>query len=155
MAKLEIFDWLLGSWKVKYVRQKTYHYWLKINDSLLQCFIIKYPDEGLIKIGADDADVSVGFSIRYFKIDSVTLSLRGIEWNFLSANEKEINFKNEVTPKSANVKWTLDPGKKSWQSAISGEQNLEVVNLIREENNSLENIVKEVIKKNPDVIKRS
>ena len=155
MTKLEIFDWLLGSWKVKYVRQKTYHYWLKINDSLLQCFIIKYPDEGLVKIGEDGADVSVGFSIRYSKIDSLTLSLRGIEWNFLSANEKEINFKNEVTPKSANVKWALDPNKKSWQSAISGEQNLEVVNLIREENNSLENIVKEFIKKNPDVIKRS
>jgi len=153
--KLQIFDWLLGSWKVKYVPQKTYHHWLRINDSLLMCFIIKYKDEELIKYGDEGPDISVGFSIRYSKSDATILSLRGIEWKFLSANDKEVHFKNDVTPKSANVKWALENEKKSWQSAISGEGNLEVVNLIRDENAGLENIVKEFIAKDPDVIKRS
>ena len=152
--KLEIFNWLFGSWKVKYVTQ-TYHYWLKINDSLLMCFIIKYQDEELIKFGDDGPDISVGFSIRHSASDSVILSLRGIEWKFLSANNREVRFKNETTPKSANVKWVLANDKKSWQSAISGESNLEVVNLVREENTDLENTVKKFIAKNPDIIKRS
>ena len=152
--KLQIFDWLLGSWKVKYTPQKTYHHWLRINDSLLVCFIIKYTDEDLIKIGDDGPEISVGFSIRYSSADSAILSLRGIEWKFLSANDKEMNFKNETTPKSANVKWRLGDEKKSWQSAISGERNLEVVNLIRDNNTGLENIVKEFIAKNPDVIRK-
>ena len=118
------------------------------------CFIIQYPDEELIKFGDDGPDISVGFSIRYSNADSAILSLRGIEWRFLSANDNEVNFKNETTPKSARVKWALGKEKKSWQSAISGEKNLEVVNLIRDNNTSLENIVKEFIGKNPDVIKR-
>jgi hypothetical protein len=154
MNKLEIFKWLPGSWKVKYVFQ-TYHYWQRINDSLLMCFIIKYKDEGLIKYGDDGPDISVGFSIRYSKSDSAILSLRGIEWRFLSANDKEIHFKNETTPKSANVKWSLGDEKKSWQSVISGEQNLEIVNLIRDENKGLENIVKEFIAKHPELIKKT
>lgn len=152
--KLQIFNWLLGSWKVKYVSQ-TYHYWQKINDSLLMCFIIKYADGGLIKFGDDGPDISVGFSIRYSNPDSVILSLRGIEWRFLSANDKEIHFKNETTPKSANVKWSLGDEKKSWQSVISGEANLEIVNLIRDENISLENIIKEFIAKHPELIKKT
>ena len=153
--KLQVFEWLLGSWKVKYVPQKTYHYWLRINDSLLQCLIFKYPDEGLIKIEDDGPNISTGFSIRYFKSDSIILSLRGIEWKFLSANDKEILFKNETTPKSANVKWSLADDRKTWQSAISGEQNLEVVNLIREEDTGVENIIKELIAKHPELIKKS
>ena len=151
MNKLEIFKWLPGSWKVKYVSQ-TYHHWVRINDSLLMCFIIKYKNEGL---GDDGPDVSVGFSIRYSKSDSAILSLRGIEWRFLSANDKEVHFKNEVTPKSANVKWSLGDAKKSWQSVISGEANLEIVNLIRDENISLENIVKEFMAKHPELIKKT
>src|SRR4030095_14641469 len=123
------------------------------NDSLLMCFIIKYPDEGLINYGDEGPDISAGFSVRYSKSDSVTLSLRGIEWKFLSANDKEISFKNETTPKSANVKWRLGNEKKSWQSVISGEKNLEVVNLIRADNVSLESIIKEFITKHPDVVK--
>ena len=149
--RLQIFNWLSGSWKVKYVSQ-TYHHWLRINDSLLMCFIIKYKDEGLIKYG-DGPDVSAGFSIRYSKSDSAILSLRGIEWKFLSANDKEIHFKNEITPKSANVKWSLGDDKKTWQSVISGEKNLEIVNLIREEDINLENIVKEFVAQHPEVIK--
>ena len=155
MDRLQIFEWLLGLWKVKYVPQKTYHYWLRINDSILQCFVIKYPDEGLIKIGDDGPDISAGFSIRHSKSDSTILSLRGIEWKFLLANDKEMLFKNETTPKSANVKWSLADDRKTWQSAISGEQNLEVVNLIRDENTGLENIVKEFIVKHPELIKKS
>jgi hypothetical protein len=143
MDKLQIFNWLLGSWKVKYVSQ-TYHHWIRINDSLLMCFIIKYRDQD------DEPDISVGFSIRYSKSDSSILSLRGIEWKFLSANDKEIHFKNETTPKSANVIWSLGDEMKSWQSAISGESNLEVVNLIRDENISLENIVRDFIAKHPE-----
>jgi len=154
VGKLQIFDWLPGSWKVKYTPQKTYHHWIRLNDSSLMCFIVRYPEEGLIKIGDDGPDISVGFSIRYSNIYSAILSLRGIEWKFLSANDKEINFKNEVTPKSANVRWKLDNEKKSWQSAISGESNLEVVNLVREESTDLENIIKDFIAKNPGVIKR-
>ena len=152
--KLQIFNWLLGSWKVKYVSQRTYHYWQRISDSLLMCFIIKYKDEGLINYGDEGPDVSVGFSIRNYA-DSVILSLRGIEWKFLSANDKEIQFKNEVTPKSANVKWSLGDEKKTWQSVISGESNLEIVNLVREESTGLEKLVKEFIDKNPGVVKRS
>lgn len=155
MAKLQIFDWLIGSWRVKYVPQTTYHHWSRINDSLLICFIIKYKDEELIKMGDDGPDISVGFSLRYTQSDSILLSLRGIEWKFLSADDKEIHFKNDITPKSANVKWVMDNEKKSWQSAISGEGNLEVVNLIRDNNTAIENIVKEFVAKNPDVIKRS
>ena len=152
--KLQIFNWLPGSWKVKYVSQ-TYHHWLRINDSLLMCFIIKHKDEGLINYGDDGPDISVGFSIRYSNSDSAILSLRGIEWKFLSANDKEIHFKNETTPKSANVKWSLGDEKKTWQSVISGEANLEIVNLIRDENISLENIVKKFITKYPEVIKKT
>lgn len=154
-SKLEIFNWLLGSWKVKYVPQRTYHHWQRINDSLLMCFIIKYKDEGLINYGDDGPDVSVGFSIRHSNSDSAILALRGIEWKFLSANDKEIHFKNELTPKSANVKWSLEDEKKTWQSVISGESNLEIVNLVREENTGLEKLVKEFIEKNPGVIKKS
>lgn len=152
--KLQIFNWLPGSWKVKYVSQ-TYHHWLRINDSLLMCFIIKYKDEGLINYGDDRPDISVGFSISYSNSDSAILSLRRIEWKFLSANDKEIHFKNETTPKSANVKWSLGDKKKTWQSVISGESNLEIVNLIRDENISLENIVKEFIAKYPELTKKT
>jgi hypothetical protein len=38
--KLQIFDWLLGSWKIKNLPSRAYHHWLKINDNLLRCFII-------------------------------------------------------------------------------------------------------------------
>jgi hypothetical protein len=148
LDKLQIFNWLPGSWKVKYVTQ-TYHHWLRVNDSLLMCLIIRYRNED------DEPDISVGFSIRYSISDSAILSLRGIEWKFLSANDKEIHFKNETTPKSANVKWSLADDKKSWQSAISGEANLEVVNLIRDENINLENIVTEFIAKHPELIKKT
>jgi len=154
IRKLQIFNWLLGSWKVKYVPQ-TYHHWLRINDSLLVCFIIKYPDEGLINYGDDGPDISIGFSIRYSKSDSAILSLRGIEWRFLSANEKEIHFKNEITPKSARVKWSLADEKKSWQSVISGESNLEIVNLMRDEHISLEHIAKEFMAKHPELIRKT
>jgi len=119
------------------------------------CFIIKHKDEGLINYGDDGPDISVGFSIRYSNSDSAILSLRGIEWKFLSANDKEIHFKNETTPKSGNVKWSLGDEKKTWQSVISGEANLEIVNLIRDENISLENIVKKFITKYPEVIKKT
>jgi hypothetical protein len=152
--KLQIFNWLLGSWKVKYVSQ-TYHHWVKVNDSLLMCFIIKYKEEGFIKYGDDGPDISIGFSISYSSPDSTKLSLRGIEWTFLSANDKEINFKNETTPKSANVKWSLDHEKKTWQSVISGEKNLEVVNLMRDKDTDLDNVVKEFIAKHSDVIKKA
>jgi len=141
--KLQIFNWLAGSWKVKYAPE-TYHHWLRVNDSLLMCFIIKYNN--------DEPEVSIGFSIRYSKSDSAILSLRGIKWSFLTANDKEVRFKNETTPKSANVKWSLGDEKKSWQSVISGEKNLEIVNLIRTENINLENIVKNFITRNPDII---
>jgi hypothetical protein len=153
--KLQNFDWLLGSWKVKFVTQKTYHYWLRMDDSLLMCFIIKYKDEDLINYGDDGPDISVGFSIKYSNSDSAILSLRGIEWKFLSANDKEIRFRNEITPKSANVKWSFGNEKKTWQSAISGEGNLEVVNLIWDVNPGLENIVKGFIAKHRDIIKKT
>ncbi len=139
--KLQMFNWLLGTWKVKYVPHRTYHHWLRMNDSSLACFIIKYED--------DEPEISIGFSLKYSSADSAILSLRGIEWKFISGNNKEINFKNEITPKSANVKWRLDNEKKAWQSAISGERNLEVVNLIRNEDTNLENIVKDFITKHP------
>src|SRR5687767_5097425 len=84
--KLQIFNWLIGSWKVKYVPVQTYHHWRRVNDSLLMCFIIKYND--------DEPDISVGFSIRYSAADSAILSLRGIKWRFLSADDKEVSFKN-------------------------------------------------------------
>src|SRR4030095_9154643 len=122
VEKLQIFNWLLGSWKVKYVAD-TYHHWLRVNDSLLMCFIIKYNN--------DEPEVSIGFSIGYSVRDSAILSLRGIKWGFLSANDKEVKFKNETTPKSANVKWSLGDERKTWQSVISGEKNLEVVTLIK------------------------
>ena len=147
VEKLQIFNWLLGSWKVKYVPAETYHHWLRVNDSLLMCFIIKYND--------DEPEVSIGFFIRYSDSDSAILSLRGIKWRFLTANDKEVTFKNETTPKSANVKWSLGDGKKSWQSVISGEKNLEIVNLIRTDNINLENIVKEFIARHPDVTKET
>jgi len=118
---------------------------MRMNDTSLICFIIKYED--------DEPGVSIGFSIKYSAADSAILSLRGIEWKFLSANNKEINFKNEITPKSANVKWSLDNEKKTWQSVISGERNLEIVNLVRNKDINLENIVKEFISKHPDKIK--
>lgn len=141
--KLQIFNWLIGSWKVIYVPTPTYHHWLRVNDSLLICFIIKNYD--------DEPDISVGFSIRYSEADSAILSLRDIKWRFLSADDKEFNFKNETTPKSANVKWSLGNEKKTWQSVISGEKNLEIVNLIRDENNYLENIVKDFILQHPEL----
>ena len=147
MTRLEIFDWLLGSWQVKYVPQKTYHHWLRVNDSLLICLIIKIKEY-------EKPEVAVGFSISYVKPDSVILSLRGIEWKFLAADDKEFRFKNEITPKSADVKWVMDNDKKSWQSAISGQGNLEVVNLIRDNNTGIENFVREFIAKNPNVIRR-
>lgn len=143
MEKLQIFNWLLGSWKVKYVPTQTYHHWLRVNDSLLICFIIKNYE--------DEPDISVGFSIRHSEADSVILSLRGIKWRFLSADDKEVNFKNEITPKSANVKWSMGDEKKSWQSVISGEKNLEIVNLIRDEDINLESIVKDFILRHPDL----
>ena len=146
MEKLQIFNWLLGSWNVKYVPQITYHHWLKINDTLLMCFIVKYDGDG-------EPDISVGFSIKYSSSDSAILSLRDIKWKFLSANDQEIVFKNEVTPKSANVKWALSNERKTWQSVISGEKNLEIVNLIKDENINLENIVKEFVVQHPEVIK--
>jgi len=144
--KLQVFNWLVGSWKIKFApyAPKTYHHWLRVSDSLLMCFIIKYNN--------DEPEVSIGFSIRYSKSDSAILSLRGIKWGFLTANDKEVRFKNETTPKSANVKWSLGDEKKSWQSVISGEKNLEIVNLIRTENINLENIVKDFIARNPDII---
>lgn len=153
--KLQIFNWLLGSWKVKYVSPQTYHQWVRVNDSLLMCFIIKYKDEELIKFGDEGPDISAGFSIKYSKPDSAILSLREIEWKFLSANDKEIHFKNEITPKSANVKWSLGDEKKTWQSVISGQGNLEIVNLIRDKNIDLQNIVKEFIAKHPEVMTKS
>ena len=146
MEKLQIFNWLLGSWKVKYVPQTTYHHWFKINDSLLMCFIIKDDND-------DTPDISVGFSIKYTNPGSTILSLRDIKWKFLSANDKEITFKNEVTPKSANVKWVLSNEEKTWQSVISGEKNLEIVNLIKDENINLENIVKEFVVQHPEIIR--
>jgi hypothetical protein len=99
--------------------------------------------------------VAVGFSISSFKSDSVILSLRGIEWKFLSADDKEIRFKNDITPKSADVKWVMDNEKTSWQSAISGQGNLEVVNLIRDNDTGIENFVREFLAKNPYILKRS
>jgi len=143
--KLQIFDWLLGTWQVKYVPNETYHHWVRMNDSSLICFIITYED--------NRPNVSIGFSIKYSAADSAILSLRGIEWRFISANDKEIRFKNETTPKSANVKWSLDNEKKTWQSVISGERNLEIVNLVRDEGTDLESIVKDFITKNPDKVK--
>jgi hypothetical protein len=143
--KLQLFNWLLGTWSVKYVPRPTFHYWMRMNDTLLMCFIIKYED--------DEPDVSIGFSINYSAADSAILSLRGIEWEFLSANNKEINFKNNVTPKSANVKWSFNDEKKTWQSVISGERNLEIVNLVRNEDANFEDIVKGFITKNPGKIK--
>jgi len=155
LNKLQIFNWLLASWKVKYVPQPTYHQWLRMNDSLLICFIVKYPDEELIKIGDNGPDVSVGFSISWSHADSATLSLRGIQWKFLSGNDQEIRFKNETTPKSANVKWSINNDKKTWQSVISGEKNLEIVNLVREQKVGIETIVNEFIAKNPDLVKKA
>ena len=146
--KLQIFNWLLGSWKIKYVPQLTYHYWRRINDSLLMCFIIKYDND-------DIPDISVGFSIKYSSSDSAILSLRDIKWKFLSANDKEVTFKNEVTPKSANVKWALGEAKKNWQSVIYGEKNLEIVNLIEDKNTNLENMVNEFVAQYPEVIQKA
>jgi hypothetical protein len=111
-----------------------------MNDSSLMCFIIKFEDH--------EPAVSIGFSIKYSVADSAILSLRGIEWKFLSANNKEVNFKNETTPKSANVKWNLGNDRKTWQSVISGERNMEIVNLVRIEDTHLEKIVKDFITKN-------
>ena len=148
VEKLQIFNWLLGSWKVKYVPRPTYHYWLRIDDSLLMCFVIKYDHD-------DIPDISVGFSIKYSSPDSAILSLRDIKWKFLSANDKAITFKNDITPKSAHVKWALGDEKKSWQSVISGEKNLEIVNLIEDKNTSLENIVKEFVSQHPEVIQKA
>ena len=153
--KLQPFTWLSGSWKVQYVPRETYHYWLRINDSLLMCFIIKYAEEGVISYGDGGPDISVGFSIRYAKPDSVILSLRGIEWKFLLANDREIDFKNETTPKSAHVKWSLGDEKKSWQSVISGERNVEIVTLLRDENTRIVDIVNGFIAKHPEVMKKN
>jgi len=143
--KLQLFNWLLGTWKVKFVPHLTYHHWMRMNDSSLICYIIKYQD--------DEPDISVGFSIKYSATDSAILSFRGIEWTFVSANDKEIIFKNEITPKSANVKWSPDDKRKNWESVIFGEKNMEVVNLVRDENTNLENIVKDFISKHPDKLK--
>ena len=140
-----MFDWLLGTWKVKYVPNETYHHWMRMNDTSLICFVIRYED--------NHPDVSIGFSIKYSAVDSAILALRGIEWRFLSANDDQIKFKNETTPKSANVKWSLDNEKKTWQSVISGERNLEIVNLVRNDDSDLESIVKDFITKNHDKIK--
>lgn len=139
---LQLFNWLLGTWKVKYVPHETYHYWMRMNDTSLICFIVTYQD--------DEPEISVGFSIKYSASDSAILSLRGIEWRFVSANDKEIIFRNEITPKSANVKWSPDDERKTWQSVIFGEKNMEVVNLVRDKNSNLENIVKDFLSKHPD-----
>ncbi|HEV8504870.1 MAG TPA: hypothetical protein VGQ53_05710 [Chitinophagaceae bacterium] len=143
--KLQMFNWLLGTWGVIYVPQPTYHYWKRMNDSSLMCFIIKFEDH--------EPAVSIGFSINYSVADSAILSLRGIEWKFLSANNREVNFKNETTPKSANVKWSLDNGGETWQCVIYGERNKEIVNLVRIEDARLEKIVKAFISKKSDKIK--
>jgi len=140
--KLQLFNWLLGTWKVKYVPLETFHYWMRMNDTSLACFIITYQD--------DEPEISVGFSIKYSTSDSAILTLRGIEWRFISANDKEIIFRNEITPKSANVKWSPDDERKTWQSVIFGEKNMEVVNLVRDKNSNLENIVKDFLSKHPD-----
>ena len=143
LEKLQMFNWLLGSWRVKYVPVETYHQWLRISDSLLMCFIVKYDE--------DDPDISVGFSIRYSNADSAILSLRDIKWEFVSANNQEVNFRNEVTPKSANVKWALGNERASWQSVISGEKNLEIVNLVRDEEVNLETVVRDFIGRHPEI----
>jgi hypothetical protein len=66
-----------------------------------------------------------------------------------------VNFRNETTPKSANVKWSLGNEKKNWQSVISGESNLEIVTLVRDEKADVDKLVKEFIAKHPDVVKKN
>jgi hypothetical protein len=140
---LEKFNWLRGTWKVKNVQNETHHYWMKVNDSSLKCFIIEITED-------EKTNMTVGFTIRVSKDRTMMLSLKGAQWKFITSTADEFIFYNDLE-QDPNVKWTLKDGKNIWQSVRSGEGNAEFINLIKEENNKFEKMVKNFGKQHPDI----
>lgn len=138
---LENFEWLLGSWRVLHTNVETWHYWVRMSDSVLKCYIVDKPD--------GKVNMTTGFYIKRSYTDEIELHFKREVWMFSTASGDQFLFKNGLQERRTDVTWTLKDNN-TWQSIISGEGNKEFTNLWRQHNQEVEDLVKLMMKNNPD-----
>ncbi|HYF30269.1 MAG TPA: hypothetical protein VD993_04030 [Chitinophagaceae bacterium] len=139
--QLKNFEWILGTWKVLHKDVETWHHWVGMSDTVLKCYVLEKPGK--------QVNLTVGFYLKNSHTNEIELHLKSEQWTFVTRSNTPWQFSNDSEGPRSDVTWALKDNN-TWQIMFSGQGNKEFINLSRQPNQEMEDLVRSMIKNHPD-----